>query len=64
MRIPDFITEDMVIDAVAADDNLGFCIMCGAMAHGVEPDAQKYKCPECGEHFVYGAEEILVHIAV
>jgi predicted RNA-binding Zn-ribbon protein involved in translation (DUF1610 family) len=38
----------------------GFCIACGEEAYQVEPDARKYKCDSCGEHEVYGAEELLM----
>ena len=51
---------DTIIEAVEADDNLGFCLGCGAEAYGIEPDARKYECEECGECKVYGAEELLI----
>jgi len=41
-------------------DNLGFCIACGAEHYGCEPDACKYECEECGEHKVYGAQELVI----
>ncbi len=37
----------------------GFCLACGEIAGGVEPDAQKYKCPNCGELKVYGGEQLV-----
>ena len=51
---------DRIMEACEADDCLGFCINCGAEAYGVEPDARKYECEECGLHQVYGAEELLI----
>lgn len=51
---------DEVMEAVEADDHLGFCLECGEQAYGVEPDARKYECECCGANKVYGAEEILV----
>lgn len=54
------ISIDQIMDAVRADDNLGFCTACGAEASGVEPDARKYECEVCGAHAVYGAEELLI----
>ena len=54
------ISTDQIIEAIEADDCMGFCTACGATAYGVEPDARKYKCEECGEHKVYGAEELLI----
>lgn len=56
------ITADRVCDAVAADDNLGFCKACGEEAFGVEPDARTYTCESCGERQVFGAEELLFEL--
>lgn len=56
-KIP--VTQEQVIAAVEADDNIGFCIACGDEAYGVEPDGRKYECESCGEKKVYGAEELL-----
>lgn len=63
MRIHESITQDMIIAAVGEDDCRGFCVSCGEMAFNVEPDARKYTCESCGEPCVYGAEELLMHIA-
>jgi hypothetical protein len=54
------VTLQQVLAAIEADDNLGFCLACGAEAYCVEPDARKYECESCGEHKVYGAEELLL----
>jgi len=54
------INEDRIIAAVEADDNLGFCTVCGEEAFGVEPDARNYECEICGERAVFGAEELLI----
>ena len=41
------------------DDNCeGFCLACGNIQHGCEPDAAKYECEACGEAMVYGASEL------
>lgn len=64
MRMQREITIERVMAAVEADDNLGFCIECGAEVGGVEPDARNYACEACGKNGVYGAEELLMHIAV
>jgi predicted RNA-binding Zn-ribbon protein involved in translation (DUF1610 family) len=53
---------ETIVEAVEADDNLGFCIYCGAEAQGVEPDARKYPCDNCGQRGVYGASELLFHV--
>lgn len=54
------ISLEQIMAAVEADDNLGFCLACGAEAYGVEPDAREYECESCGEAKVYGAEELLI----
>jgi hypothetical protein len=53
---------DVVMAAAEEDDGTGFCIACGAEAYGVEPDARKYECDECGENKVYGAMELLLMV--
>ena len=64
MRLHKSITSDRILAAVEAShsslDDPGFCIACGAEAHGVEPDARQYICEACGEPGVYGAEELLI----
>jgi hypothetical protein len=61
------ITADRVADAVERRmfslDNPGFCIVCGDEADGCEPDARRYKCEHCGQHAVYGADELLIRMA-
>ena len=48
-----------IADLEEADrDQAGFCVACGAYHEGIEPDARKYECEECGKHTVYGAGEI------
>ena len=53
-------TLNQVMTAVESDENIGFCLDCGEEHYQIEPDARRYKCEACGEHRVYGAEEILV----
>lgn len=43
---------------VASDEYAGFCIACGAYQDTCEPDARNYKCEECGELQVFGADEL------
>ena len=40
------------------DDNIGWCLACGEMAEGVEPDATRYECEGCGARKVYGLAEL------
>lgn len=61
------ITAERLVEAVeramTTVENPGFCLACGADADDCEPDARQYECESCGEHAVYGAEEILIAIA-
>ncbi len=67
MTIHDSITPDRVQDAVEAQlygtENPGFCIDCGADHDACEPDAQNYRCYECGRNSVFGAEIVFVWVA-
>jgi len=54
---------DMAMEACEANDYIGYCIKCGAEHYGIEPDARKYKCEECGKNTVYGAQEIIIMYA-
>ena len=38
----------------------GFCLACGEIQDGVEPDASKYTCDCCGENKVYGPENLIL----
>ena len=66
MRVHESITLDVLMDAVERRenelDNPGFCITCGEEHYSCEPDAREYECEHCGEHSVYGAEEILLNM--
>jgi hypothetical protein len=67
MKMHKSITLERVCDAVERHntslDNPGFCLACGEDAEGCEPDARNYECEHCGERRVYGAEELLIHMA-
>ncbi len=54
------VTLDAVMQAMAEDNCTGFCLACGAERGLCEPDARNYKCDNCGEFQVFGAEEILI----
>lgn len=54
------ITTDQIMEAIESGEYAGFCLACGAEAYGVEPDARRYTCEECGAKQVYGAEELLI----
>jgi len=44
----------------AGEDCVGICLNCGNEQEGVEPDAEGYRCGECGQHRVAGCEQILL----
>ena len=48
------------MEAMEADEYIGFCTACGEQADEVEPDAREYECESCGECKVYGAEELVL----
>jgi hypothetical protein len=58
--------DEVIMDAVRRQhftlDNPGFCLICGAEASGVEPDAENYECEACGSDQVFGAEQLLFEI--
>ena len=54
------LTIDRILEGAESGDDMGFCLACGAAKYGVEPDARKYECEECGAEKVYGAEELLL----
>ena len=56
MRIP----LDELLEVLESDENAAFCLACGEMHFGVEPDAREYECESCGENKVYGAQEIII----
>ena len=67
MKMHHSITADRVMEACERQmttlDNPGFCLACGCENEGCEPDARGYECEACGEHKVYGAEELMMRLA-
>ena len=42
----------------ATETSLGWCTECECFTHETcEPDAEKYKCPDCEQKTCYGAEQ-------
>lgn len=54
--------ERTVKDNMFGMSNTGICLSCGAEREGCEPDARNYECHECGEHRVFGAEEVMMTV--
>jgi len=46
------------IDEADFEDNKGWCVACGEVADGCEPDATRYECEGCGARKVYGLAEL------
>ena len=45
----------------ACECNIGYCTTCECFCgDSVEPDAEGYCCPECGEDTLMGAEQALI----
>jgi Zn finger protein HypA/HybF involved in hydrogenase expression len=44
------------------EQNNGYCIECDEITKfgGVEPDAEDYLCPQCGQNAVCGIEQALI----
>lgn len=42
------------------DSSIGLCLGCGAERDCCEPDAENYKCEECGERKVFGVPQLLI----
>lgn len=68
MKMHESLTEDRIMaaveDSMTSLENPGFCIACGADASGCEPDARNYQCEDCGARQVFGAEELMLYIAI
>jgi rubrerythrin len=47
--------QAMMMDSVQP----GICTVCGTIHDGLEPDARRYKCEDCGEPQVFSAMELL-----
>ncbi|TXH55961.1 MAG: hypothetical protein E6Q97_07625 [Desulfurellales bacterium] len=42
------------------DNQQGWCVNCGEVQDGCEPDACKYKCESCDKYTVYGSAWLAV----
>lgn len=60
MKMHPSVTADRACELAEEDMSLGICIECGTEAEGVEPDAERYHCDECGANKVYGAEQLVI----
>lgn len=46
----------------AVSSYAGYCTSCDEITEwsGVEPDAEGYECPECGEDILMGVEQAMI----
>lgn len=51
-------SDDWLLYVIEGDNAQGFCLACAEEVDGIEPDAEGYTCPHCGEAKVYGAENL------
>jgi hypothetical protein len=58
------VSLDQIMAAVESGDSIGFCKACGNEQFGCEPDARNYECENCGQRKVFGAEELLMEVAL
>jgi len=42
------------------DQYMGWCLSCGEVQAGVEPDAENYECEVCGAQDVFGIEQLIL----
>lgn len=55
----------MAVYRGAVDGSLGWCLDCKDFTREMtEPDADYYRCPDCGERCVVGAELALIMGAI
>ena len=54
------VTQEEAENMMFGLDSIGYCRVCGAERSGCEPDARGYECYECGEHQVFGFEELMI----
>jgi hypothetical protein len=52
----------MTVEEFTADHDecIGICKACGHTQYGAEPDAENYKCEECGKREVYVLDQALL----
>lgn len=62
------LTDEVILDACERQreglDDPGLCLICGHENGCCEPDARNYTCEACGAPQVFGAEELLLDIAL
>jgi len=51
--------EEMLRESMFGTDLDGVCCSCGNTQYGVEPDAEGYKCEDCGAMAVCGPHTLM-----
>lgn len=52
-----------VEESMVGMTDTGFCIACGEEQTHCEPDMREGHCESCDEDAVFGAQELLLHVA-
>lgn len=61
--LPPGVSLRTIMQAATNDTGVGFCLECGEEGDGfIEPDAENYHCPTCGQNEVFGAELLILMI--
>lgn len=67
IHIHESVTADRALEACEESmfelSSPGFCHACGADHDGIDPDARRCRCDDCGANQVFGAEETLLIMA-
>jgi len=53
--LDDLIPINRLIEVMANDESIGFCVCCGNEIFGVDPDTKNMKCDNCGKFSVFGS---------
>jgi hypothetical protein len=51
---------DAMEESMYGDISEGICLNCGHIQSGVEPDAEGYRCEQCGDPAVNGLETVIM----
>ena len=52
--------EDAMKESLCGNAPEGICLNCGHIQSGVEPDAEGYRCEQCGDLAVSGLENVIM----
>lgn len=54
-------SDAVLLEIIESDNATGFCLSCGEFVDGIEPDAERCECSNCGTvNKTYGAENLML----